>query len=498
MNDVYVLNPDYGLRNDIYRYILFSKTNRNEGTVNNWVSFIHPVHAVILSFFTHERSLTENLQLAASFLHCKLSKAGQLIKPFIENREAFFIKWNGQQICFPKQLIIPREKAGTEYHFHKVTPCNPSGVMADVCTRRLFSGPLLLTLMLTNRCVTHCRYCYADTHTQVRNIVPTLRILELIQEAAELPVQQINLIGGEIFLHKDWDIILKELVKHGIEPDFISTKMPFTAERLSKLKQTGYRNRIQVSIDALDATVLNQSLRVAPSYLTQMKHGLKLLDESGLRYQIASVLTTYNCNRQILTGLYHFLSTLKNLQEWRLTPANNSITSDYRDFANLKPSYPEIRNIFHFLHESIAPKAHFRIIVNRDIVEKKYYSDEGGSMNFHGAACSALNSHLFILPDGKVTICEQLYWNPRFIIGDVQKANLKEIWQSEKALYLCNLSRKDIGQDSKCRTCTCFEECFGYANRCWSNIIKAYGEDCWDYPDPRCIYAPRMTNSLDY
>ena len=370
--------------------------------------------------------------------------------------------------------------------------------MADVCTRRLFSGPLLLTLMLTNRCVTHCRYCYADTHTQVRNMIPTLRIMELIQEAAELPVQQINLIGGEIFLHKDWDIILAELVSHGIEPDFISTKMPFTAERLSKLKQTGYKNRIQVSIDALDATVLNQSLCVASPYITQMKLGLKLLDQSGLPYQIASVLTTYNCNRQIITDLYHFLATLENLQEWRLPPANNSSTTDYREFARLKPSYGEVCDIFQFLQGSIVPHVSFHITINHDIIEKKYYSDKGGSRNFHGAACSALNNHLFILPDGKVTICEQLYWNSRFIIGDVRKTNLKDIWQSQEALHLCNLSRKDIGEHSKCRSCNCFEECFGYANRCWSNIIKAYGEDCWDYPDPRCIYAPKMTNRLDY
>ncbi|MFR9260292.1 MAG: hypothetical protein ACLVL2_04000 [Bacteroides cellulosilyticus] len=45
--------------------------------------------------------------------------------------------------------------------------------------------------------MTHCRYCYADTRTQVQNWLPTSRILELIREAAELPVQQINLIGGK-------------------------------------------------------------------------------------------------------------------------------------------------------------------------------------------------------------------------------------------------------------------------------------------------------------
>lgn len=210
MSDVYVLNPDYGLRDDIHRFILFSKANRKGNASPNWMSFIHPAHAAMLSFFTHERSLNENWPLLALFFHCDALKAERLIRPFMENRKAFFTTWHGKRICFPKQLIIPVEKAGTGYYFQKLTPCTPTGMTVDTCTRRLYSGPLLLTLMLTNRCMTHCRYCYADTRTQVQNWLPTSRILELIREAAELPVQQINLIGGEIFLHKDWDIILCE------------------------------------------------------------------------------------------------------------------------------------------------------------------------------------------------------------------------------------------------------------------------------------------------
>ena len=30
------------------------------------------------------------------------------------------------------------------------------------------------------------------------------------------------------------------------------------------------------------------------------------------------------------------------------------------------------------------------------------------------------------------------------------------------------------------------------------DIIKAYGKDCWDFPDPRCCFAPAMKNKLSY
>lgn len=29
-------------------------------------------------------------------------------------------------------------------------------------------------------------------------------------------------------------------------------------------------------------------------------------------------------------------------------------------------------------------------------------------------------------------------------------------------------------------------------------IFIPYGNDCWDFPDPRCRYAPQMQNPLSY
>ena len=60
------------------------------------------------------------------------------------------------------------------------------------------------------------------------------------------------------------------------------------------------------------------------------------------------------------------------------------------------------------------------------------------------------------------------------------------------------MQREDLESDTVCRDCTLFETCFSYNNRCWIDINKAYGTDCWDYPDPRCQIAPPMKNNLDY
>ena len=100
--------------------------------------------------------------------------------------------------------------------------------------------------------------------------------------------------------------------------------------------------------------------------------------------------------------------------------------------------------------------------------------------------------------DGKVTICEQLYWNPRFIVGDVTKESIQEVWNSEKSMRLWNLDKRMLSSDSPCKECPVMEVCYSERNRCWADVIKAYGEEGWDYPDPRCEKAPELKNRLDY
>ncbi len=499
MNKVYVLNPHYHLRHDIHRVALFSTAT---GAVNdcsrNWHTFIHPLQAVMLSFFTYNRPLQETLPLLCDFFCRSTEEMIKWVSKFINNPTPIYTSSPQQgEIYFPKRIFIEAEEAGSALRFDQLEPNSFVWKKLDLTTRRLYTGPLLLTFMLTNRCVTHCKYCYADTSTQVESPLSTKRILELIDEASQLQVQQINLIGGEIFLHQDWKIILQKLVKKGIAPEFISTKIPLTKKIIQDIQETGYQGILQVSLDAVHPGILGASLGVNKQYVEHMLQGLRLLDDSGLTYQVSSVLTTYNCDVVTLAELLSQLSRLKHIRDWRILPAANSISKNYKKFALLKPSQTEILETFKEIRPLLS-NVPFPVILGKASVTKEYQDTWGGSRHFKGSECSALTTHLFILPDGKVTICEQLYWLPQFIIGDVTTQSIAEVWNSPEALHLCSLTRTHINEASRCQSCYFFEDCFSYQNRCWSDIVKAYGPDCWDYPDPRCRFAPAMKNRLNY
>ena len=110
--------------------------------------------------------------------------------------------------------------------------------------------------------------------------------------------------------------------------------------------------------------------------------------------------------------------------------------------------------------------------------------------------CEGNLSYMLVLPDGKVTICEELYWHPQFILGNITEKSIMEVWMSDKALALHHLSRKDISEKSACKICGDFNLCRGEngSRVCWKTVQYFYGSENWDFPEPSCPFAPPAIN----
>lgn len=498
MGECYILNPDYLLKNDVSRVVLYSKSTINNGGSRGWLSFLYPFQAMVLSYFTHSRSYCENIKLIAKHIGKDEETTRNLLIPFIENEQSLTSYWNGEKIRYPKKILVNScDVLNYESKLQKITidEMECEGPI-NVSSRRVNKMPLMYTFMLTNRCMTHCKYCYADTHTHIKKELSTNRILELIHESSELGIQNIDLIGGEIFLHKDWCIILDNLMKYGYEPELISTKYPMTLDMIKKLVSLNYTNSIQISLDSIEVDILEKMLSVGPNYIRKIFETISLLEESGLNYYVSTVLTKYNASSQAIFKIYEYLKSLRHLQKWDIRFAMDSLYQEA--MKQIKLSRDETLEVSDFIKSKIIGQSPLIIHLDDSLLTKEFYLEEKGGKAFKGAKCSALNSHMFVLPDGKVTICEQLYWNRNFIIGDLNESSISEVWNSPRVKYLLNLRQEQIQDQSSCKTCAQFESCYDSKNRCWTDIMKAYGVDNWDYPDPRCNRAPVMKNNLQY
>jgi radical SAM protein with 4Fe4S-binding SPASM domain len=494
-NNLYILNPDYILKHDLKRTFLLSKLNTQlTFSQKSWFSIIHPVQAMIFSFFSEPDTLDNSIGKISEFLGLDKNQTEKLISPYIENIEPYDTEYQNEKFRFPKKLIIKYTKKIITYNKYNVDDF--VYIDLDFKSDRMFVAPKSIVLMVNNVCVTDCIYCYADKTNKVKCQIPFFRIKEIIKDAQKNKVTDFEIVGGEFFLYENWFELLHELKDYGFIPSLISTKLPLKEEDIIKL--TNFKEiKYQISLDTINIEESQQLLNVKKDYIKQIINTLKLFDKYEIKYSIATVLTKINLKKESLESLYSFLSELKYITKWNLRLPFKSIYSKI-DFEHFKINdIKEVEDIFEYLC-NINSEKKLNIILNKSIFERGYNTAEDGTKSFNGAKCTALATNIFILPDGNVTICEQLYWKEQFIIGNILTHNIQEIWNSPKSLSLAFPKPEEFRDEIECKKCELFENCFHeYHNKCWADTIKAYGEENYDFPDPRCIKAPKITHKLN-
>lgn len=486
-----VFNHSFRLKHDQKRtYIIAVSSDSGMSYLQGWVSKIHPIYAMIFSFISLPMDLTDAVKKIAYFLDVNNNDINVLLKTFLESKEPFMTEYKGFKSFFPPGII--KETDGTD--FAQGIKYDPSQFIyndIDVQQERCISSPIGLVYMVTNRCATNCLYCYADKKTN-----PSLLSIEEVRyfckDAKENGIPSITLSGGEVFMHPRWYELLKAFIDYGFKPDLISTKVPLTEDTIIKIKELNIK--IQISLDAFDSTTLSKILNVKSDYFEKIKQTILNLDRYGIDFQIATVITNINDEIRNLEYLHVFIKKLKNLTRWEIRIAFRSLYSR-DDFDTFKVSQQKTEELETWVKSvKINSPVNILWVPNSG---KKYRAGKEGSRSFMGSRCSANFSHMVILPDGKVTICEQLYWNPRFIIGNIKNNSISEIWNSPRALYLANIPQSNIREDNVCSDCTLYSKCSAYPNKCYADVLKAYGDDNWDFPDPRCNKAPQFINSMN-
>ena len=485
--DIYMLNPNYDLKVDKNRVVI---TNRSsDPTINNFIGFIHPVFALILSLFDGEKTFPEVLGNIAAILKKERSAAEKIITPLLENETEYHFDFDDYHFSFPVNILVKKSKhGGRAAKRYDVESFLIPKKDLDMETWRLHR-PLDTLFMINTRCLTDCVYCYADRGTVMDCKIPLARLKELIKEAKSIGVRTFDITGGELFLYPHWEELLTELVNSGFYP-YISTKCPLTRETLEKLKKIGIK-RIQVSIDSVVADEMKVMLKVGGDYCQKMQETLRLLDEHGFDIFTNSQVTSINQGNIHL--LIDFLLSLRKIKSIKLGPAAFSLYRKEQAYMAYRANIGKIKKIEARI-DQLKEQYRDNISINfSGYIEKDKLLCVGEKKRLafnKRARCSGNFYAFIILPDGNVTVCEELYWHPRFIIGDLKKQSIEEVWNSDKALELYNISKEMIREEGQCKKCDEFDNCHKHKGVCWKEVLYAYGEENWDYPDPKCPYAP--------
>ena len=501
----YYLNPIYIIRPDKNRAIISNAKNIdvfspliNGETGFTWI--LNPLYAVIFSHFDGKTTLSETIEAISKELGMEYNEVLSMITPYINNKDKKIIRYAKNStdqknnihynfFSIPRNFLIevvndkPRNDLYGKEHFYIKRDS------WDFDTVRLYT-PTGIILMLNNCCVTECVYCYANKKHTVQNALSTDRILELIEEASRIGILSFELGGGEALLHKDCYTIYSALFKAGYLPH-VSTKIPITEEQIIKLKEVGF-SQIQFSIDAWDSNTLMKMLDVDETYFVKLGKTLQLMEKHNINVNVKSVITKFNSSVQSVNKLLTNLTKFKNINRIAIVPGERSLYKEEKGFPYYMASFENWNKIRDFVNDISAKTKNCHISTQTTLPKDMFINhvDEKAALFNKRPLCTGNVTSLYILPDGKVTICEELYWSPKFIVGDVTTQTIEEVWNSETATKLFYLSQNDFRLTSACKHCPTFSACRSRLGVCWKMILQAYGMDAWDLPDPRCALAP--------
>lgn len=477
----FVFNPNYTLKSDGGRVVVLPRHNGRDNKISesagsSFATLIHPLYAQILSFFNGD-----NIDISINNASTALNIKDSIIKTFIYkiyNKDHFLsIKSKDGTSVFPPYCITDNEerKVVNRFDYNKF-----KYQVSDLKARRYFT-PSTLTLMVNNRCYTNCFYCYADRRKKIDCQIPLSRMKELIDEAVKLDVKTIDVIGGEFFLYENWFELVEYLHLKGFHP-YLSTKKPMDEFDVLKLKKLGIED-IQISLDTLISEHLLPMIGVNNSYVDKIINTLDLLQKHGIHFFVHTVLTSKNDSVEDMKSIFNVIKNYSCLLEWKIDIAGKSMymQESYDKIASRKEN---VSNIAIFI-DSIRSDVEFPIRSPKPSTNSPSMLSKKSDF-FDRAHCSANYSGYFILPDGQVTICEELYWHPHFLIGNVLNQGIEEIWNSKKAIDLFYVNQKNIPHESLCSTCDVFQKCRSVKQVCYREILKKHGEDKWFYPDTMC------------
>ena len=489
----YAVNPAYKFKSDLHNVIL---TNNNPARytpchcradiTSGFAWRIHPDLAVLLATFDGTRTLDEAATHFTEHGEMDRQRFLDTVSPCIGNNEPVLIPFGDRHwASIPKNFLIPDTGGIVRDNLLQGIDIPFIREHFDLSEVRL-RVPNQMTLMVNTTCATDCVYCYADKR-EIRRPMPFGRIRELLEEAYALGMPYVEVDGGDLFLYDHWRELLAEMRRRDYLPD-ISTKCPITEPIVEVLESLGIRH-IQLSIDSVDSAEMRRMLHVDDTYVGKVLHGLRLLNEAGFDITVKPVITRFNDSEASLNRTIDTLTAFGNVRRIHFTPAA---------FSQFKPvTYYSTRARLARLKTVVEERRRDcrAMLVFAGHEEPQSVGQRQADWE-HRPLCTGNVHGFFVLPDGKVTLCEQLYWHPFFLLGDLNRQSIMEMWHSEKALSLWNFSQAEVREASPCKTCGEFDGCRRGLGNCWRQAVAAYGPANHDFPSPDCPKAPPVSKDF--
>ena len=312
-----------------------------------------------------------------------------------------------------------------------------------------FKDPNIVVWEITLKCNLNCLHCGSSAGNIRSDELTTNESLQLCHDLSDIGFKGIGLMGGEIFLRKDWKQISKEIKKVGIKLSIITNGFFKPDKLVSELVDLG-ADCVMVGMDGSSAETQDKIRRVAGSFDKAWKF-IRAAKKAGL--VIGIITTVHKLNLEELPKIRDLV--LEEEVDWQIQPA----TPIGRFPINLALTPEEFYTVGLFIHS-----------IQKEHTNKDFTIVGAHNFGFHSSVipplsyypewkgCYAGKTVLGIQSNGDVKGC--LAMPDDFIEGNIRKRNIKDIWNDPNSFaYNRKFTIDQIGEN--CKGCEFGKSCKG-------------------------------------
>lgn len=263
---------------------------------------------------------------------------------------------------------------------------------------------------VTGRCNLLCSHCYLSRSKASNDDLSFEMISEIIEQAHDLGVVQVDVTGGEPTIRSDIHDILYCLTKFGMVINLYTNGTLLNEDFCKKLED--YRiGHIIVSLDGMDAQT-HDTFRGGNGAYERTVTSLRMLAKGNLNVRVN--VTCFEENRDQVLDIVRFA--------YEDIKAESVVVAPILQAGRGRKSYN--RNI---VPDAVPP---LQAMAYRNVDPMKFCYSESLS-NVKGPYCGVGQSMLHIDSDGMVHLCPTLteFENPLFKLGDLKTESLWTIWE---------------------------------------------------------------------
>ncbi len=335
----------------------------------------------------------------------------------------------------------------------------------------MIAPPQAILLELTYRCPLQCPYCSNPTQLLKKSDeLPASDWMRVIQEAAQIPIQQLHFSGGEPLLYPELISLLQKASEHGIYSNLITSGIQLNQAMAKDLKKSGVKH-VQISIQgpSADYNLLLSGYKKAFEHKEQAVAAL-------LSENIALTVNWVMCQQNIA----ELPQVIELVRQWGAHRLELAMTQYHGwAFLNRHALHPTIEQIEHA--ESIINKA--QIALRGKLVIDYVPSDY--TIGFPKPCMGGWGKKLMVInPAGYALPCHSAKSLP-LDFERITDKSLMDIWINSSAF---NQYRGTDWMPSPCNTCP--KKTQDWAGcRCQSFALTGDA----GLTDPACQYSPHHT-----